>query len=91
MPTNETLDRLGAANLFIILPSVNVIRNSVNGIRNTEVALGRCNIERQNTLDCHPGTVTKTKIERKKGGNEAKIRKLLERLEHEMYKLFYNP
>ena len=58
--------------------------NSVNGIRNTEAALGRCSVERQDTPDRHPATVTKTKKKQKEGETEIKIRKLLERLEHGM-------
>ena len=60
MPANEALDGLATANL------------SINGIRNTETALGRCSVERQDTLDCHPATVTKTKIDRKRARKETK-------------------
>ena len=57
--------------------------NSVNGIRNKEAELGRCSVERQDTPDLHPATVTKTKIETKnEEEKETKIRKPLERLEH---------
>ena len=47
--------------------------NSVNGIRITEAALGRCSVERQDTPDRHPATVTKIKMETKRGGKSKKI------------------
>ena len=49
--------------------------NSVNGIRNTEAVLGRCSVERQDTPDRHPATVTKTKTETNRGGNRNKNKK----------------
>ena len=58
--------------------------NSVNGICNTEAALGRCSVERQNTPNRHPATVTKIKMEKNDEEKETKIRKSLERLEHGM-------
>ena len=51
--------------------------NSVNGIRTTEAVLGRCSVERQDTPDRHPATVTKTKTkkETKRGGKRNKHKK----------------
>ena len=55
--------------------------NRVNGIRNTEAAFGRCSVERQDTPDRHPATVTKTKTETKRGGKRNKNKKIAKKIE----------
>ena len=54
--------------------------NSVNGIRNTEAALGRCSVERHDTPDRHPATVTKTTKETKRGGKRNKNKKIARKI-----------
>ena len=55
-------------------------KNSVYGNRNTEAALGRCSVQRQDTPDRHPAVVTKIKIETKRVGKSNKNKKIIRKI-----------